>query len=319
MKIMGMALMMGASATMMMAQPREKTPDKIDYYNYLAYRCHEKGDKAGAAKNFLLYLEEPQKRGMTQAQQDSLYMADRVVYDQAAVNAMFLFYSVGDMDGVLKTLPYGRRTSKPITNVYLTSMEAAKEKGMNDLYLELLREAITKFPDNSSFVDKMMEYYTAQGDSQKAQAGLDELIAQNPKNAELWYAKGVMYFNDKDNPNANTEARTCFSKAIALDEEHAEACAAMGNTYIRDVVELRRKGMFASVFSGMNETRKKSSYQKDLAEVQTYYFNAQTYLRMAKALKPDAYDLWGEQLLECYKILGRQQEYEALKKEMQEE
>jgi 3-dehydroquinate dehydratase-2 len=131
----------------------------IDYYNSQAYRAHERGDKAEAAKCFLLYLQEPQRRGMTQAQQDSLYQADRRVYDQAAVNAIYLFYSVNDMDGVMKALPYGRRTSKGISNVYIAGMEACKEKGMNDLWMELLKEAIVRCPQNPQFSDRLIEYY----------------------------------------------------------------------------------------------------------------------------------------------------------------
>lgn len=295
----------------------EKKPDSIDYFNYLAYRCHERGDKAGAARNFLLYLEEPQRRGMTQAQQDSLYKADRVVYDQAAVNAMYLFFSVGDMDGVLKALPYGRRIEKGITNVYITSMEAAKEKGMNDLYLELLKEGMVKCPQNERFADQLIEYYDKTADLPKAQADLDRLIAQHPKSADLWYIKGVLYFNAAKRDNA--AARSCLSKAIALDEVHARACAAMGNTYLQDIADLRSQGKFALYFSASDQQVKQSVYKKELAEVQTYYYNARTYFEMARNIAPDKHTLWGEQLLSCYKVLNQKDKYDALNREMNED
>lgn len=295
----------------------QKSPDAIDYYNHLAYRCHEKGDKTGAARNFLLYLEEPRRRGMTATQQDSLYKADKRVYDQAAVNAMYLFFSTGDMDGVLKAMPYGRRIEKGVSNVYITSMEAAKEKGMNDLYLELLKEGVVKCPQNESFADQLIEYYEKTGNPGKAQAELDNLIAQHPESADLWYIKGALYFNAEKRDNIS--ARSCFSKAIALDEQHVRACAAMGNTYIQDVNELRNQGKFPLFFSGSNQQVKQSVYKKELAEVQTYYYNARTYLEMARRMAPEKYPLWGEQLLSCYKILNQKDKYDALYKEMNEE
>lgn len=289
----------------------------IDYYNSQAYRAHERGDKAEAAKCFLLYLQEPQRRGMTQAQQDSLYQADRRVYDQAAVNAIYLFYSVNDMDGVMKALPYGRRTSKGISNVYIAGMEACKEKGMNDLWMELLKEAIVRCPQNPQFSDRLIEYYQSKkGNMAEAYAEMDKLIAANPQNADAWYAKGVLYFNVDEN---NTEARNCFSKAIALDEDNGYACAGMGSTYLQDVILLRRQGQFSLVFSGSDQKVKQSSYNKELAEVQTYYFNARTYFEMAKRRLPDKYDVWGNQLLECYKMLKQKDKYDQLYKEINEE
>lgn len=308
-----------------------KKPGAIDYHNYLAYRCHERGDIAGSAQNFLLYLEEPVKRGMTKAQQDSLYSADRVVYDQAAANAMYLFYSIGDMDGVLKVLPYGRRivlhdtpdlklpggATKGMTNVYITSLEAAKEKGLDDLYVELLKEAVERCPQNPNFTEKLVAYYLTMKDKKMAQAELDQLLAKYPDSADLWYAKGELYL-DPNNCD-NTSARNCFAKAIALNERHAHAYAAMGNTYIQDVMELRWKGKFNYVFSVAEQKVKQSKYKKELAEVQPYYYNARTYLETARQLEPENYPLWGDQLLACYKILNQKDKYDALVKEMKEE
>ena len=317
MRLLLLTIILSMQAMLFSTAKAEKNPDSIDYFNYLAYRCHEKGDKAGAARNFLLYLEEPQRRGMTAAQQDSLYEADKRVYDQAAVNAMFLFFSVGDMDGVLKAMPYGRRIEKGISNVYITSMEAAKEKGMDDLYLELLKEGMVKCPQNERFADQLIEYYEKMGNPAKAHADLDGLIAQNPQSGDLWYIKGALFFNAEKRDNAS--ARSCFSKAIALDERNVRARAAMGNTYIQDVNELRNQGKFALVFTKSDQQVKQSAYKKELAEVQTYYYNARTYFEIARQLAPDKYFLWGEQLLDCYKILNQKEKYDALYKEMNEE
>lgn len=300
-------------ATNVMAQVR--TTDAIDYYNNLAYRCHDSGDMAGAAKNFLLYLEEPAKRGMTQAQQDSLYQADRRVYDQAAVNAMYLFYSVNDMDGVLAALPYGRRIDKGMTNVYVTALEAYKEKGMDAEWLALLKEAVMRCPQNSKFPDQLIEYYSANGNTKEAYAEMDKLIAADNQNADAWYLKGVLYFNvDHDIANA----RNCFSKALAITQLHAQACVGMASTYIADVTALRRKGMFKLVFSGADQQVHQAAYKKELAEVQPYYFNACRYLEASRTIAPEDYNLWSEPLLECYRILNMKEKYNVLIKEMEE-
>jgi len=305
-------------------------PLPIDYYNSQAYRAHERGEKAEAARNFLLYLEEPAKRGMSQAQQDSLYKADKRVYDQAALNAIYLFFSVSDMDGVLRTLPYGRRVqvtqkvepwemaNKGVTNVYVSGMEAAKEKGMTDLYIELLKEAVVRCPRNKSFTDQLTEYYKTHysGNMAGAQADLDKIISANPDCADAWYVKGALYFDMQRN---NSEARNCFSKAIAINEYHAYACAGMADTYLEDINKQRRQGKYHLVFSSANQQVKQSVYKKELAEVQTYFFNARTYYEMARELMPDNYGLWGESLLLCYKMLNMKDKYDQLNKEMNEE
>ena len=302
----------------------------IDYYNSQAYRAHERGDKAEAARNFLLYLEEPAKRGMTQAEQDSLYKADQRVYDQAALNAIYLFFSVNDMDGVIKALPYGRRVqieqkvkpwesaNKGITNVYVSGIEAAKAKGDDALYLELLKEGVVRCPRYKSFTDQLTDYYKKHyaKNMAGAQADLDKMIRENPDCADAWYVKGTLYFDLQRN---NTEARTCFSKAIALNEFHAYSCAGMGNTYIEDINIQRRQGKYHLVFTASDQQVKQSVYKKELAEVQTYFFNARTYYEMARELMPDNYALWGEPLLLCYKMLNMKDRYDQLYKEMNEE
>ncbi len=325
-----MAISANASTSLPEGDGSDGMTERIDYYNSQAYRANERGDKAEAAKNFMLYLEEPARRGMSQAQQDSLYQADKRVYDQAALNAIYLYFSVNDMDGVLKALPYGRRvqieqkakpwemTNKGITNVYVSGIEAAKAKGMNDLYIELLKEAVVRCPRNMSFTDQLTEYYKKNyaNNMAGAQADLDKMISAHPDCPDAWYIKGTLYFDLQRN---NSEARSCFSKAIAINEYYAYACAGMGNTYIEDINILRRQGQFKLVFTASNQQVKQSVYKKELAEAQTYFFNARTYYEMARELMPDNYSLWGEPLLLCYKMLNMQDKYDQLNKEMNEE
>ena len=289
-------------------------PGDIDYYNYLAYRCHEKGDVEGAAKNFLLYLKEPARLGMTQAAQDSLYQADRLVYDQAAVNAMYLFFSVGDMDGVMETLPYGRRIKKGMSNVYITGMEACKEKGLEDLRMELLHEAVEKCSHNPQFLRMLVDHYTDRNQADLAAKEVERLIEKNGNNADTWFAKGVILFNEKK----NAEARRCFSKALAIDAHHVQANVSMAATYMFDVQQERRMGRFPLVFMESSEQVNQKEYKKQLAEVQTYYFNAKLYLEVARFYDPEGHQLWGEQLLEVYKMLNMRKEYDSLKREMDE-
>jgi tetratricopeptide (TPR) repeat protein len=61
-------------------------------------------------------------------------------------------------------------------------------------YLEILNEASAKYPDSTSFIGLITDYYTKKGDVAKSQEMLKKLAAKDPKNAVYQYYIGETYF-----------------------------------------------------------------------------------------------------------------------------
>jgi len=127
-------------------------------------------------------------------------------------------------------------------NLFDTKMSLKDTTGA----LQTLQAGRTAFPNNVDLITRETDYLMSKGKDAEAIANLDKVIANDPKNAKSYFAKGLAYFNmanpldgskkgyadkPKNFEDLMTNAEASYKKATEVDPKFADAFANLGNTY----------------------------------------------------------------------------------------
>ena len=114
---------------------------------------------------------------------------------------------------------YGQKDS----SVRVANMQRAKQ---------VLMEGMAKFPANTRIIEGLISIYTDPenpvGDPQELVAMVDDAVAKNPQNKDLWNGRAIM-FNSMKNYD---EAIKSFEKVVELDPKDAQAAFNLGLLHI---------------------------------------------------------------------------------------
>ncbi|MBR6759871.1 MAG: tetratricopeptide repeat protein [Alistipes sp.] len=174
---------------------------------------------------------------------------------------------------------------------------------------QLLAEGLTKFPNNDNIVASFIHAYTAAGASGGSSAELIEVLdgalARNPKNADMWFARGRILSELKN----YDEAAVSFKKAVEIDPNDAYAWHYIGRCYFL-------KGDAAHEELGANEEITLDEYDKYMQAVNDIYKEALLYLE--KSFELNSNDVGTVELLKALTFHfrrepGMQEKYDKYK------
>lgn len=111
-----------------------------------------------------------------------------------------------------KAIDMGYKDSYPLYSQMINI--TASELKDSVKYLSLLNEAAAKFPDSTSFIGRITDYYMKKGDIVKSQEMLGKLIEKEPNNAVYHYLLGDTYFK---------QALTAQDKRQTIDQKDKKA------------------------------------------------------------------------------------------------
>ncbi len=103
--------------------------------------------------------------------------------------------------------------------------------------MKTLQSGLQKFPSNADLAVAELNIYLTSGKDKEAALQIDQAIANDPKNANLYYAKGVL--NDKIG-NADI-ARDAYKSAIEIKPDHFDANYNLGAMLFNEGAELVNK------------------------------------------------------------------------------
>lgn len=123
----------------------------------------------------------------------------------------------------------------------------------------------TKFTQKENYYSlRLINLHIAANDYDKAIATLNEVITNDPNNAELWNVKGQLLEAQKDNEGAIA----CFQKSLDLNPNFALALGNMGRMYFNQAVEknneLSEKITNTTEFNAAKEAEVLPLYRKAL-------------------------------------------------------
>ncbi len=138
---------------------------------------------------------------------------------------------------------------------------------------------IEMFPKNQRIIDALAQLYTSEegvGDPSELVAMIDNAISSDPKNVDLWFSRGRVFFSLKDYDNSIAS----FEKVTELAPDTFDGFFYLGLFYIYKGDELNDK-------IGSTTYTENAAYAKDLAEANAVYASAIPVLERAHEISPE--------------------------------
>ena len=143
---------------------------------------------------------------------------------------------------------------------------------------DALLTGIGKFPKNERILDGLMQLYTSEegvGDPADLVTLIDNAIAENPDNIDLWFGRGRIYNALKN----YDEAVASFTKVAELRPELFE-----GNYYVGAFIAIKGDAMNTEM--NQKQYSSQAAYDEDLKAVNEVYKSAIPWFEKAHELKP---------------------------------
>ena len=147
-----------------------------------------------------------------------------------------------------------------------------------------LLEGIEKYPRNERIMEGLIQLYTSEdgvGNPADLVGRIDKMLTEKPDNADLWFARGQVFFKLKN----FDECITSFLKINDLKPNDYDTNFYLGYFFMAKGDEANRA--FNARLDSINS---QEEYQAGLKEVNAAYIKALPWLEKAMELKPDSVD-----------------------------
>lgn len=211
---------------------------------------------------------------------------------EAAYWATYSGYRIGDP---VLTLRYRKLALKDTarTEYTLQYMSEARRLLKDDsLYTETLREGFRRFPTNSYFFPRLMDFYTAHGMNDEALNVVNRALEVNDSSWLYRYAKSSVLFNMGRYDESIALSDTLIAQNDSMPDPYYNA----GTAYLNKALKLhplREKKLL------------KQTYQK-----------ARPYMERFRQLAPDQKQKWGPALYRIYLNLNMGRQFDEIDKLM---
>lgn len=179
-----------------------------------------------------------------------------------------------------------------------------------------LLEGIEKYPRNERIMEGLIQLYTSEdgvGNPADLVERIDKLLAEKPDNADLWFARGQVFFKLKN----FDECINSFLKINDLKPNDYDTNFYLGYFYMAKGDEVNRA--FNSRLDSINS---QEEYQAGLNEVNAAYMKSLPWLEKAMELKPESVDCAEYLKVLCFRlrneegIMDKYNKYNAIYKKL---
>ena len=153
---------------------------------------------------------------------------------------------------------------------------SVKQLGDTVRALEIIRQGRDAFPGELSLLLEEAQLYLEKGETEKLLASLQEAVAADPENSNLYFLIGKSY----DDLGDKVAAEESYKKAAELNPEFFEAFYNIGAIYVNKAAELQSEANDLP----LNEVDK---YNELTEQANKQLEKAVPYLEKSLELKPD--------------------------------
>ena len=150
-------------------------------------------------------------------------------------------YQKGDKEKAIEH--FGEAIESGYTNngeLICTYYGVAKEAGKVEEGKAMLQANLSKYPGQKCLMLSLVDYYISQGkDPKEALPYLETLIANDPKNAQLYFVKGVVLQNMEDEAGA----LAAYQKSSEMAPDYVDPVYNIAVMYYNDGVALQKKAI----------------------------------------------------------------------------
>ena len=179
-----------------------------------------------------------------------------------------------------------------------------------------LLQGIEKYPRNERIMEGLIQLYTSEegiGNPADLVERIDKMLTEKPDNADLWFARGQVFFKLKN----FDECITSFLKINDLRPNDYDTNFYLGYFYMAKGDEVNRA--FNARLDSINS---QEEYQAGLKEVNAAYMKSLPWLEKAMDLKPESVDCAEYLKVLCFRlrnedgIMDKYNKYNALYKKL---
>ena len=141
---------------------------------------------------------------------------------------------------------------------------------------DALLKGMEKFPKNSRILEGLMQLYTSEegvGDPADLVTMIDNSLAENPKNVDLWFGRGRIFYALK-NPD---ESIVSFQKVVELQPDLFE-----GNYFLGVFYTIKAENLLTEI--NAKQYSSQAAYEEDLKAVNAIYMEAIPWFEKAHEL-----------------------------------
>ena len=173
-------------------------------------------------------------------------------------------------------------------------------------FVETLQKAIVRFPQESWFLQNLINYYIFSGQEQTAIDYLAKAIKREPNVAQYYHIKG----NLDENQGNYEAALEDFDNALRLDPKLADAMAGKGRVYYNQAVKLNEAAAMIS---------DNKAYKKALDEMNEVFRKSLPFFEKAHEMAPEERNYTQTLKTLYYRFRsepGMQEKYDAITAEL---
>lgn len=261
---------------------------------------YNKKDFTGAFKDFAAYVESCNAPLFTGIDLKEQY------YHEIAYFASLSAYQTKDWPNVVKYAKIAAENpekAKDATEILVFAKKETIKTHADTLeYVQMLKEANSKFPEDSRYSAWIGDYYLQSASVDELKAWAEEEIQKNPENKFAYTYKGeALRLAQKWD-----EAVECYKKAAEIDPTYVAASYQAGVCLNSKAIELKDK--LADKKTGMLT-------KENVAKVKEILTEAKDYLEKVREADPDRLQVnWAYALYQVYYSLGdeKAKELEAI-------
>jgi len=242
----------------------------VYYINAGAYYFDEKDYRSAynAFQQYLKISDLSMFKGESVAERDSNYMTVQFYSGVAATQ-------LGEPQTAIAALnsakQYGYRQNDTYQYLYYEYEQQKDTMNME----AVAKEGAQLFPEEPYFLLNLINIYIYTNRNEEAINRLNQAIAAEPNNAQLYDVMGNVYETGiKD----NDKAEEAYKKALEINPEYVDALSNLGRIYYNQAINVQ---------GDANMISDNKLYQEEIAKAKTLFEKALPYFKSAHDLKPE--------------------------------
>lgn len=185
-------------------------------FNNAALFLWEAKDYEGAYKAWDIYLSIPQNAAMNK----DITVPHDTIMGELAYNQALAAWQADRLDSALVAFDHARSLGYEKKNLFDYAISVAAQKMKNDVVYALAADAYKLYgKEDSKYISLVINGYIDTKEYDKAHNAIEEALASDPNNGELYDVKGIIYESTKE----NDKALECYKKAVELNPDFARA------------------------------------------------------------------------------------------------
>lgn len=239
-------------------------------FNNKAIKLYELQDYDGAYKSWGIYLDMSQNP----VKFKGINVPGDTLLSEIAYNQALAAYQNKDLQSSLTSFNRSISLGYNKKHIFDYALSVANELADSAMMVQIAQQALPLYgSEDPTYIRFIINDFIVKKDNENALKAIDNAIASDPKNAEYYVIKGVIY----DTQEKRAEAKAAYTEALTVNPDNSSANYYFGRALYNDAYDAQDKGP--------SDVTKMDAYFT--ANVRPILVESATYLERANELDPE--------------------------------